>query len=109
MLIQPYYHPTTIVFADDNISFLESIALSLPAHLTFKAFSRAEPAEDYLHGLSELPDLPSRCIESTLNAKQQPVLTFNLDEVEREIANPARFERVSVVVIDFAMPDRDGR
>lgn len=108
MLITPYFHPTTIVFADDNTSFLESISLSLPAHLTFKAFSRAAPAEAYLNSLTELPDLPSRCIRQTLNAQAQPVLTFDLDEVEREISNPARFERVSVVVIDFSMPDRDG-
>lgn len=108
MTIAPYHHPTTIVFADDNQRYLKSLLLRLPADLSYYAFTKPEPAEAFLLSQQDLPSLPSRCVVPSLNADKQPMLTFDLNQVEQEINDPRRFARLSVAVIDYAMPNVDG-
>lgn len=107
-MIAPYHHPTTVVFADDNQRYLKSLLLRLPTDLSYYAFTNAEPAEEFLRSQQDLPSLPSRCVRPSLNADNQPTLTFDLNQVEQEINDPRRFARLSVAVIDYAMPNVDG-
>ncbi|MCR9277540.1 MAG: hypothetical protein NXH85_06160 [Pseudomonadaceae bacterium] len=107
-MIAPYHHPTTVVFADDNQRYLKSLLLRLPNDLSYHAFTSAEPAEEFLRSQQNLPSLPSRCVRPSLNADNQPTLTFDLNQVEQEINDPRRFARLSVAVIDYAMPNVDG-
>ncbi len=106
--LPPYYHPTTVAFVDDNQSFLESLELEIPASLAYRIYTDAETALASLNQPPAMPPLVDRCFKLQNDARENAVIHLDLSLVEQEINYPQRFERVSVVVIDYAMPSLDG-
>lgn len=110
--IQPFYFPTTVVFVDDSTPFLANLSLQLNPQLAFKLFHsplRALAALDHEHTPvpidSELFSL-YRHREDARYADH--VIHVSLDKVHRELHNADRFGQVSVVVVDYDMPEMNG-
>ncbi|NKC01007.1 MAG: response regulator [Pseudomonadales bacterium] len=101
--IVPYYHPTTVGFVDDNVRFLESLAPHTPDTLTTKNFFRPENALTWLNQLNPRPPLAHNCFYH-----DDGFVRFDLAALEQEIKLADRFQRVSVLVVDHAMPTMDG-
>jgi len=106
--LAPYYHPTTFCIVDDNERFLRSLLLEMPTHLAFRAFSRPEPALEYVNEPIELKPLVDRCYSLERGPRGEAVIHFDLGLIEQEISNPQRFRRLSVALIDYAMPSVNG-
>jgi len=106
--LAPYYHPTTFCIVDDNERFLRSLLLEMPTHLSFRAFSRPEPALEYVNQPIELKPLVDRCYSLERRSGGESVIHFDLGLIEQEISNPQRFRRLSVALIDYAMPSTNG-
>jgi CheY-like chemotaxis protein len=106
--LAPYFHPTTFCIVDDNERFLRSLLLEMPEHLAFRAFSHAEPALEYVNEPIELEPLVDRCYRLEHSARGESVIHFDMTLIEQEIANPQRFRRLSVALIDYAMPSLNG-
>jgi CheY-like chemotaxis protein len=106
--LAPYYHPTTFCIVDDNERFLRSLVLEMPNHLAFRAFSHPEPALDYVNEPIELQPLVDRCYRLERRARGEAVIHFDMSLIEQEISNPQRFRRLSVALIDYAMPSVNG-
>ncbi|MCK0537434.1 response regulator [Alcanivorax quisquiliarum] len=107
--IQPYYHPTTVVMVDDNQRFLENFSLQLDETLACMFFSSAKECLTMLNGRAKRTPLDQRCF----SYYQQPtnsdrVIRLDLTLIEQEISNPERFRDVSVVVVDYDMPEMTG-
>jgi CheY-like chemotaxis protein len=108
--IPPYRFPTTTVIVDDDASFLHNFALELDEDLAFRLF------DSPLTALEHLGRTPAaardRCLHSHRETIGWPMrehfLRVDLAAVEEEVTNPARFEAVSVLVVDYAMPGMDG-
>ena len=101
--IAPYFHPTTIVAVDDNQRFLESIAVGLPDDIRFFAFLSAEEALEQINQPHPSMSLADRCF-----TKHGMTVNLDLNVIEQEIKHIDRFERVSVVLVDYAMPTMNG-
>lgn len=106
--LAPYFHPTTFCIVDDNERFLRSLVLEMPSHLSFRAFSSPEPALEYVNDPIELEPLVDRCFSLERGSRGRSVIHFDLGLIEQEISNPDRFRRLSVALIDYAMPSMTG-
>ncbi len=107
--ILPYYHPSTVMFVDDNERFLDSFTLLLSERLSFRCFSSTSSALSFVDNSTSLPALDKRCV-SFLGAQHRPggALRLDLALVEQEISNPERFRDISVIVVDYDMPEMNG-
>jgi hypothetical protein len=106
--LAPYFHPTTFCIVDDNERFLRSLELEMPPHLSFRAFSSTEPALEYVNEPIELQPLVDRCFSYERGESGRSVIRFDRGLIEQEISNPDRFRRLSVALVDFAMPSLNG-
>lgn len=106
--LAPYFHPTTFCIVDDNERFLRSLLLEMPAHIAFRAFSHPDPALVYVNEPVELAPLVDRCFRLERSSRGEAVIHFDMSLLEQEISNPQRFSRLSVALIDYAMPSMNG-
>ncbi len=106
--LSPYFHPTTVVLVDDNEAFLHSLALEMPAAMAFHGFSNADSALDFMNEPCDLPPLVDRCFTLDRKNDTEAVIRLDLGLIEQEIKHLERFRRVSVVLVDYAMPYVDG-
>ena len=110
--IQPFFFPTTIVFVDDSADFLTNLSLQVDSRLACRLFDSPVEALAAINGNDAAPprtqDLFSLYRDRAEDALGSQVLNVDLDTIHREVCNEKRFERVSVAVVDFDMPEIDG-
>ncbi len=108
--IPPYRFPTTTVIVDDDAPFLHNFALELDEDLALRLFDSPLTALEHL-GRAPVT-ARDRCLHSHRESIGWPMrehfLRVDLAAVEEEATNPGRFEAVSVLVVDYAMPGMDG-
>lgn len=105
----PYYYPTTVALIDDNPTFLQSLSLQLHEDLAYLLFTRPQEALDRINRPRPEKPLYQRVFRRNgEDPATDRVFHLDLNLIEREISNPARFEDVSVVVVDYDMPAMDG-
>ena len=110
--IYPFFFPTTVIFVDDSISFLSNLSLQLDSNLSFKLFNSPTDALHILHSSEPLYSMVKRLFSTyqhrdDLNMSRH-VIDVNLDPIHREVHNEKRFEHISVVVVDYDMPEING-
>ncbi len=108
--ITPYFHPTTLVFIDDNDLFLQSFHLRIPENMAYALFHDPRRALERINASVELATIPERSLTRPAESLLWSDSTIHLDlgMIEQEINNLQRFRRVSVVIADLAMPAIDG-
>lgn len=104
------YHPTTVVFVDDNRKFLNSLRLELDRkNSNFLFYDDPISALQYLNDDYQASPFINRCLlhpeESYTDHRN---IDINVRAIHEEIYNPDRFNEVSVVVVDYAMPGLNG-
>lgn len=108
--IPSFLFPTTILMIDDNVEFLKSVAIGLPASsATYNFYSDPRVALKFLNEKYE--QNPHR--HSLVNMLDEEefehrTLDVNVRDIYRIMYNRARFQQVSTVVVDFHMPGMDG-
>lgn len=105
--LTPYFHPTTACFIDDNESFLTGLELMLPEHMNSASFFDPVEALKYVNQPPPLPSLADRCFTQQAN-QHNPLYSLDIGLIEQEINLPERFNRISVVVVDYSMPTLSG-
>lgn len=108
MTLAPYHHPTTICLVDDNQSFLDSMILEMPSSWAFRAFTDPHAALAFLNQPAALTPLAERCLTRESSTGSDAVIHLDLGLIEQEVNHPERFQRVSVLVVDYAMPSMNG-
>ncbi len=106
--LPPYYHPTTVCFIDDNYGFLHSLALDLPEDWCFISYLSPEEALAAVNEPNPLPPLVERCMNVEGSLVEGGAIRMDLAVLEREMQLVERFARISVLMIDYAMPTLDG-
>lgn len=107
----PYFFPTTVVFVDDNPSFLKGLALQLPEDLAYQMFANAEQALEHINRPGP-PPLYQRCFShyrsTGVDTGSEQLIHLDISLIEREVSNADRFREIAVVVVDYDMPGIDG-
>ena len=106
--LAPYYHPTTICLVDDNQSFLDSLHLELPSGWACITFTQPEEALEFLNTPPKLAPLVDRCFSVDSSRPDSRAISLDLGLIDQEIHHLDRFSRVSVALVDYAMPSLDG-
>ncbi|MCB1876482.1 MAG: response regulator [Chromatiales bacterium] len=110
--IFPYYYPTTALFLDDNLRFLEHFSFSFPTGLSFRLFDSPLGALRHLDEVQESTPLCERCFfgnqETIGHSDLEQVMRLDLSVLYTQLFNPDRFSEVSVVVVDYDMPEMNG-
>jgi CheY-like chemotaxis protein len=106
--LPPYYHPTTVCFIDDNFSFLNSLSLDLPDDWPFISYLDPKIALAAVNQPDLLPPLVDRCFSMDNSDPAEPLIHLNLGALEQEIKLVHRFRRLSVLMVDYAMPNMSG-
>jgi CheY-like chemotaxis protein len=98
-----YYHPTAVCFVDDNYSFSQSLALTIPEDMHLTTFLSPDEALDIVNIPHPRPPLADLCFSQEGN-----LIRLDLNVLEQEIKHIDRFERISVMLVDYAMPTMNG-
>jgi len=94
------YTPTTLVLVDDHKNFLETTRLELSEIAPCSIFDKPTKALSFLKNRSEKNNLSKR-LQQFSNIK-------NINTLHEEIYNPKRFNVISLVIADHAMPGMTG-
>jgi CheY-like chemotaxis protein len=110
--VLPYWFPTTAIFVDDDAQFLANFILGLDDKLAYRTFDSAQAALRHLNDFELAPSLSQRyCSVLQDGAGSGPndrLVRFDLSLLAQEIGNVTRFAEVSVVLVDYDMPEMDG-
>ncbi|GAA5787092.1 response regulator [Chitiniphilus shinanonensis] len=110
--IVPFYFPSSVLFVDDNADYLANLALALDPDLACRLHSNPLVSLATLNQSPPASALVDRyCSLFQFQERPQPgqrLMEFDLERVLREVYNPGRFDLVTVLVIDYAMPGLDG-
>ncbi len=95
----PYFHPTTVVLVDDNVRFMESLSFGLHAlDVNFKLFGSAKEALKWIND-SKLYTTIFEGLDSDEGA---------LPSFKNRMFDVSRFDEVTLVVVDYDMPEMSG-
>lgn len=104
------YHPTTVFFIDDNRKYLSGLSIGLDdTKFSSKFYYNPMEALQYLQEKYHVDPFITRCLshpeESRLDHRN---LEIDIGAIRKEVYNPKRFEEISVIVVDYAMPSLNG-
>lgn len=103
------YHPTTVVFVDDNLDFINSIRAEIKRILHCKFYSEPLNALDFFKNYYRIKPFTQRCFVKPADEQTNHLFyNVNLRVIHQEIRTAERFEEVAVAVIDYTMPDMNG-
>lgn len=110
--VLPYFHPTTVIFVDDDLDFLSNLSLQLDAHLAYRLFDSPNKALDYLNSATQSRSLSKRFFttiqDNLAGIPTEPILRLDLAAIQREVRNTQRFAETALVMVDYAMPQMNG-
>jgi DNA-binding NarL/FixJ family response regulator len=108
--ISACFYPTTVLFVDDNRAFLDSLVLNIDERSIIpKTFSDPLAALRFLEEDYAPSPFIERCV---LHPEEEQVdhrlIDIDINAIRREVFNTARFNEISVVVVDYSMPGLNG-
>ena len=110
--IRPFYFPTTVAIVDDSPDFLANLSLNLDPILAFRLFDSPSETLAALNSEPAGAPGPERFFSVYQHREEHSfdhhVIDLNMSCIHREVFNEKRFERYSVVVVDYDMPEIDG-
>ncbi|RQR58547.1 response regulator [Burkholderia sp. Bp9126] len=111
-MIEPFAFPTTVGFIDDSASFLANLSLQLDTQLAFRFFHSPERAISVINDEAIQPlaaeDFLCRYHDRSEQSDAHEVIAIRIDAIRRQMHNARRFERTSVVAVDYDMPGMNG-
>ncbi|KPJ68089.1 MAG: hypothetical protein AMJ43_01410 [Coxiella sp. DG_40] len=108
-----FYFPTTVIIVDDNQSFLSNIVLKLDRKIPFLLSSEPGQAVEILRNNSRALDFANQAInyiyDEEIDLDQVgEIISINIPSIHRQVYNPKRFSNISVVLVDYLMPNING-
>ena len=108
--IFPFFHPTTVMFVDDNHHYLVGLARHFVPMEACRFFVYPHDALAVLRGRAE-PSPAGGCVSlfaDNPNPVRDHLIRLDLRSIATTLFNPARFAEVSVVVVNYDMPGING-
>jgi CheY-like chemotaxis protein len=110
--VLPFSHPTTVVLVDDNRGFLRSFELALNPDVPLVTFDSPAEAIDFVREYETIELFYSSCYKNYTGLIGHPTLEriigLDLSRIYHRVYDADRFDPISVVVVDYDMPEQDG-
>lgn len=104
------YFPSTVVLVDDNLPFLEGLQLELNLDkASYRFFDSPHEALAFLTLKEQSTSLCNSCT-SRLDDEvpEYRTVEFNMREIHKKSLDTKRFDEISVLIVDYAMPGLTG-
>lgn len=101
--------PTSVIFIDDQYSFLESISITLDNNLAYHLYDKPTKALQHIknqNSSSYEESFLCQCI--TYDDSYPSNMDINVYNIHKKIFDQERFSSVSVIIVDYAMPSMNG-
>ena len=110
LALPSFSFPTTVLMIDDNIEFLKSVAIGLPAHAaTYNFYSDPRTALKLINEKYESSDVVNGLVNLIDEDEfEHRTIDINVRDIYRIMYNKSRFQQISTVVVDYHMPGMDG-
>ncbi len=105
------YHPTTVIFVDDNREFLQHVKKWLNHdEFAHRTFDHPKTALKFLTKTHHPHPFTERCVYQPNDDVPLDCSEFgiNIRKIHHEMHNPERFNEIGVIVVDYAMPGMNG-
>lgn len=105
------FFPSSVLIIDDNRRFLRNLSLQLDENCAYLLFDNPQKAIEHLENINETRSLLNNYSSINLDHcgnDNQYSVNIELASIHKQIYNQQRFEEVSVVVVDYAMPAMNG-
>src|SRR3989338_6754636 len=103
------YFPTAVVFIDDNRRYLDNIQIQLNMKQAwYRFFNDPINAIEYLKRQKTDQFLNRAFTYLRADHHDHRLVDINIPVINLEMYNQKRFDRASVVVVDYAMPSMRG-
>lgn len=109
--VQPFSFPTTVCLVDDHADFLNSLSMALDRTLYARTYDSPRKALADIQGGVFRTSLPREGWVyqwSDQYSEATPLLALEIESIHRLIYAPDRFAELSVIVVDYSMPEMDG-
>lgn len=106
-LIPVMYWPAAIVFIDDEAEFLETATALFLRNKTY-AFSEPKQGVQFINEHSHQVSLEKEFDCNEEDEAKDYLIYLELQSIHKKIHKPERFEELSVLIIDFKMPQGNG-
>ncbi|MCD6045354.1 MAG: response regulator [Gammaproteobacteria bacterium] len=110
LLISPLFHPTTTILIDDNEAFLEGLGVALNDDAIYHTFSNPTQALAYCTENAKIRPIDDSYLMADTESpdSSQQNITLHTKEIKTALLKPERFDVISVIVVDFSMPQLTG-
>lgn len=102
--------PTKVVLVDDNVNFVKGMQmLSFHYGVELIPFNEPKKALSFLRDQSYFKSTKSYLTPEENNEIFHGEINLHLNDIHKEIYDAHRFDEVSVLVVDYAMPGMNGQ
>lgn len=102
------FFPTTLVFVDDNLIFLNSIKTKFSYKFKVRAFDDSIQAVHFLKNEYNPDPISKRIIKSPDWVEEPGQQKIDISAISQEIYNSSRSSQIAVLVTDYSMPTLNG-
>ena len=104
----PFYFPTNAVLLDDDPGFLKHFSLLLAPRLPCRSFSSVNQALQVINAQTTMTNRFNEFTNVTLLDDVEERVFVDLNKLHRLLYDANRFSQISVVIIDYDMPEMNG-
>lgn len=102
------FYPTQIVFVDDNQEFLDALSAKFSSQFNIKTFDSTESALEYINEYQREAELVAKDEKPKLQGDSDAWVKQVLTHKNIKRFDEMRVKEVSVLVVDYSMPDMNG-
>lgn len=104
------YHPLSVIFLDDNQSFLDAIKLGMENSDKILTCTSSKDALSLisLEDESIISKVSSTCSDVDTDNTNKRVVDIDIGSIRNAVYNESRFKHIGVVVVDYKMPKITG-
>jgi CheY-like chemotaxis protein len=107
-----FYFPTTVLFVDDDPTFLSNIGFEINDRTSLLFCEKSREVMPLLEGRPVIKDLAKKIMNYWNNSEDDLPASWRMKKaiqaLHEEIYSPDRFSYISTLVIDYSMPGLNG-
>ena len=105
-----FYHPTKVIFLDDNQAFLDALELEFSAQINMLAVTDPDSVLQIIdrHSHDSTKSIFKSMNDVNADTAVQNLIGFEVKNLLNTIYDKTRFDTVAVLVVDYEMPSING-
>jgi len=104
-----FYYPTNIILVDDDVNYSKNLEMiMLDRKVPMGVFNDPKKALNFIKS-KPFGKLANKLVKVEEEQEDKTIFNIDLSDLHQEIYNKDRFNDVSVIIVDYAMPGLNGK